>query len=301
MPLKTHRVSAVLGLAAIALSIAGGAYWLGWQRSAPSAVDLIADPLSAGLSAESGTAPAGLILDPPAVSDGSASDSESGLRVYQAVLVGEGPFVDRLAAASSTYGVHDYRVRRAVMYARSLCASPDPSGSLVLPLPDPSRDWALEALAELCVGMGSIEVDEAIPMVGEPEALFRVDRSLGRDAAIAAAEDLLASETDPVLLEEAALFAWEAGRAPSPSSMGVNPDAVGPTEHMSALSDAVRLAACRRPGDCGPNDWQTLAFCARVGCVPGASLPQALSAHHSEQQMRLIDGYARWIRSFRSG
>ena len=301
MPMRTPRLFAGLSLAAIALAIAGGAHWFGSQTSAVSVVEAPAAPVNAGLSAKTATAAAGLVLDLSADSDSSASGTERGLRVYQAVLAGDGPFAERLAAASATYGAHHYRVRRAVMYARSLCASPDPSGSLVLPLPDPSRDWALEALAELCVGMDAIEIDESIPMVGEPEALFRIERTLGRDAAIAAAEDLLAGETDPVLLEEAALFAWEVGRAPSPSTMGVNPEAVGPTHHMSAISDAVKLAACRRPGDCGPNDWQTLAFCTRVGCAPGASLPQALSAHYGEQQMRLIYGYARWIGSFRSG
>jgi hypothetical protein len=299
MPVRTSRFFAAVGLTVLA--VASTAHWLGSRSPAP---ELQASPAAQpddGLAAMSGAGPSDSTLLLPTEPGSSASNSHRQRRVHEGVLVGDGPFIDRLASASSIRGANDYRVRRAVMYARSLCSSPDPSGSLALPLPDPSRDWALEAIAKLCVGMGSLEVDESIPMIGEPESLSRVDRTLGRDAAIAAAEDWLATESDPVLLEEAALFAWEAGRAPSTASMGVNPEAVGPSEHMAALSDAVRLAACGRPGDCGPSDWQTLAFCARVGCAPGSSLHQALRAHHGEQQMRLVDGYARWIRSFRSG
>lgn len=218
-----------------------------------------------------------------------------------ALLSGDRPFAAALLAASSTYGIHDYRVRRALMYVRGLCASPDPSGSLALPMPDPSRDWVFESIAELCVGIESLEVNESLPRIGEPESLFSIDRSRGRDAAVAAAESLLAHESDPVLVEEAALFAWEAGRSPSPASMGVNPASLGPVEHMAAISDAVKLSACHELSGCGSTNWQTLALCVRVGCAPGSTLHQALRAHHSEQRMRLIEGYARWIQSFRGG
>lgn len=298
MPLKSLRLAVFVAVTVLAVA-SSAVYWTGsWtsvypgeRRSEPDAV--VAPPAASGSAEPASTS------DAQADSGGSDPGPRPGLPMPGAVLTGDGPFVDRLAVASSTYGAHDYRVRRAFMYARNLCANPDPSGSLALPLPDPSRDWALDALAELCIGMGSLQIDETVPRVGEPEALFWIDRSRGRDAAIAAAEDLLARESDLVLMQEAALFSWEAGRAPSPAAMGVNPDAVGPVEHIAAIADAVRLAACHQLGGCGPTHWQTLEFCAHFGCAPGSNFHQALRAHRSEQRMRLIEGYARWIQGFR--
>lgn len=301
MSLMRQRLGVLLG--ALALSVAGAAiYWSASQRDAT-----MADGAAAARPGEHSMATA---TDSAAVvpaSDVQVSavarqlEESPSVREPGSVLGGEGPFANRLAEASAFYGVHDYRVRRAVIYARRLCESRDPSGSLALPMPDPSRDWVFEKIAELCKGMDSLQIDESVPHVGEPESLLRIDRAQGRDAAMAAAEELLANESDPVLVYEAALFAWEAGRAPSPASMGVNPEAVGPAEQMAAVSAAAMLASCHPFGSCGPTDWRTLEFCAQFGCAPGSRLDQALRSHHGEQRMRLIDGYVRWIRSFRAG
>lgn len=299
MPLKSLRFVVLLSAAVLALASVA-IYWTDWRTTVypgdqESAPDPGFEPIGASAAADS--APNAGARGDSAVSDHSPSRLE--LLTPAAILNGNGPFVDRLETASSTYGIHDYRVRRALMYVRRLCASPDPAGSLALPMPDPSRDWVFESIAELCDGMESLQVDESLPAVGEPESLFSIDRSQGRDAAVAAAEELMARELDPVLVYEAALFAWEVGRSPSPASMGVNPEAVGPAEQMAALSEAAMLTACYQLDGCRPTSWQTLEFCAHFGCAPGSNFHQALRAHHSEQRMRLIEGYARWIQGFR--
>jgi hypothetical protein len=299
VPLKPfHGVVAVL---AAVLVVAGAAVF--WSRSDPAAVPLMASPAEATAIRGEAPTPDASGAEPTQLSTSSPphesaqQDSASPI----ALLASGKPFVDAIAAAAATYGIDDYRTRRALMYARSLCASPDPSGSLALPMPDPSRDWVFESIAELCAGFDALKVDESRPMTGEPESLLAINRSLGSEAAVAAAEQQLARESDPLLLQEAAQLAWENGRAPSAETMGVNPEAVGPGEHMAAISDAVQLLSCTELGGCGPRSWQTLSLCVRIGCRPGTGFEPALRAHHNEQQLRLIEGYARWMRALRSG
>lgn len=307
MSLRPLRAAAICGIVALAIASAA-IYWVKpWRGALSSAISsapaIKPESTDASASSEDEVDPANSALGQAEQKDAGDSVINVKAETLQigGILSGDGLLANRLLTASSIYGMHDYRVRRALMYARSLCKTPDPSGSLALPMPDPSRDWALESIADLCGGLGTLQIDESLPMVGEPESLHLIKRSLGRDAALAAAEGLLTHESDPVLIVEAALYAWENGRAPSPASMGVSPSSVSPMEQMAALSDAVQLAACYQPGVCGPESLQTLAFCARLGCAQGSNLREAMTTRHSDERMRLIEGYARWIRSFRRG
>ena len=184
------------------------------------------------------------------------------------ILSGDAPLIDQLLAASSKYGPHDYRVRRAVMYARTLCIRPDPSGSLALPSPDPSRDWAIQAISEMCDGLDALQIDQSVPMAGEPESLLSINRSRGPTEALAAAEGMMANEADPVLVGEAALFAWKQGRAPSPASMGVNPNSVGQLRSCGQSQTARSWRCATQSRGRGPNSVQHWHSAFGLG-VPG--------------------------------
>ncbi len=297
MPLKSRMKALFLLVAGVAL--ASALVIVGSKRVSVSDKEN-------GQTSVQGRSPLSLVVPelPPSSRLGigePTAPNRTGIEPPVVLLSKANTFVDAIREAAAAYGPANYQTRRTLMLAKSLCRHPDPTGSLALPVPDPTRDWALESIADLCVGLDDLDIDETASMQGEPSSLLLVHRSQGLEAALEAAEGQLMRESDPILLQEAALFAWENGRGPPLASMGLSQETVSPSDQMAAIAEAVQWQGCAEMGGCGPRSWQTLALCARVGCPPNSSFEQGLRASLNQQRTQLVLGYVRWLGNLRKG
>lgn len=209
--------------------------------------------------------------------------------VFSAATAAEG-----LRLAQERFGPNSFAVNRAAQVVRSLCGrSIDPSGSLNHNTPDPTRDWVIERIVDYCADW-TPEVFAPTASSDSPTNIHQVLREKGEGAAIEVAQSHIARNNDAATLHEAALWLFERGEIPSPTSLSA-----GPADAVAALGHSARLVACDASASCGPYSPVTLGFCRIHGCAPGVTLIDALRENMSATDFSLVLWYYQWMNAQR--
>lgn len=217
------------------------------------------------------------------------------MRTPSEIVYGSRTAIEGIKQAEMLFGAKDYRVDRLKLAIVGLCkGNVDPTGSLRLNDPDPTRDWAIEATLKYCQDWSE---SEHSPQGADnsPDFLFVLDKKLGTEAALLEAEKRITQANDWLDINDALGYLNEHGRLPTPTALGMRSDDFGPVDVNEALLYATSVISCDLAGGCGPNAPLTLSFCIRIGCRQGSSLLDGLHAHLPPKQFELLLAYRRWF------
>lgn len=287
--------SAIVGLC---LAIAGVMYWAGDQNEG-------ALPLGGGDSEqpraqlENAQSQRGSSLAEPKRASANSADDTALLSPGRLLNEAESAR-DAIKAIELAFGRDDYRVDRLKLFVQGLCSGDlDPKRSLAMSAPDPTRDWAIEAVLDYCEGWSESE-HGPVGASDAPEFLFQLDRRLGEQAAIDAANKRMKSSSDWLDINESLEFLHEKGQLPGPSKLGLTDSDYGPVDVREVLHYTTSVVACDLAGGCPARSPLTLRFCVDIGCKPGSSLLDGLRERLSPSQYRLLMAYRNWFLSQRS-
>lgn len=214
-------------------------------------------------------------------------------------LEGKTSLNQAITEALAEKGNANPQLAQVVSYAAAACNSePDPRDVTSAAVADPTRDWAIKKLLELCRGFDRSRFPLAAPPV--EDASFVMTRS-GEDAAVQAALQAIATSVRSHTLVQAGIVLFETGKFPYADALPNAMQSYGLADLDFAWILAVRYVLCHEQGPCGPDSLQVLVYCRKQGCAPGSGLAEAYQRNLSPHMYRAVMALSGWLAKQRAG
>jgi hypothetical protein len=211
----------------------------------------------------------------------------------QAAIMNSPSLVQAIADARTKYG-QSKTISYAEMSIRMIC-SIDADLTGAVDSGDTSRLWAVSQVRQQCADIEKLP-EGNVPVSFDSPA--KAEKEYGAEAGVKASLQVIRTSDEAPELIEAGQVLIESNQVTSSSIPGIDAN-LGQVELTKAWIYASTLWSCDQNGGCGPENFQTAAFCANAGCPAGSTLWNGMRAAIPAREMQAVEVFYRWIKNNR--